>query len=108
MDAAQQARVLKLLGALADHLRPDLAEARLARVRAGGLESLRIGWAGSTRPKEPHYFRIQGATFLVEHDNSGGNHVHAVWRDFEGDFGRDVLHEHYRRSEGGPHRHRRR
>ena len=23
-----------------------------------------------------------------------GNHVHAVWRDFNGDFGRDLLREH--------------
>jgi hypothetical protein len=108
MDASQQAGVLKLIGAFADHLRPELAEARLARVRAGGLETVRVGWAGSTRPKEPHYFRIQGAGFLIEHDNSGGNHIHAVWRDFDGDFGRDVLREHYRRAEGSEHGHGRR
>ena len=105
MDAAQQAQVLKLIGAFADHLQPDLVEARLARVRAAPLESIRVGWAGSTQPREPHYFRIQGANFLIEFDNSGGNHIHSVWRDFEGDFGRDVLREHYRRAEGGAHRH---
>lgn len=105
MDGAQQARVLTLIGAFADHLLPELAEARLTRVRAGGLETIRVGWAGSTQPRQPHYFRIQGATFLIEHDNSGGNHVHAVWRDFEGDFGRDVLREHYRRSAGSDHGH---
>ena len=96
MDAAQQALVLKLIGAFADHLQPELAEARLARVRAAPLETIRVGWAGSTQPREPHYFRIQGANFLIEFDNSGGNHIHSVWRDFEGDFGRDVLREHYR------------
>ncbi|MBI5719544.1 MAG: DUF3500 domain-containing protein [Burkholderiales bacterium] len=105
MDPAQQAQVLKLIGAFADHLQPELAEARLARVRAAPLESVRIGWAGSLQPREPHYFRIQGANFLIEFDNSGGNHIHSVWRDFEGDFGRDVLREHYRRAEGGGHRH---
>ncbi len=105
MDAAQQAQVLKLIGAFADHLKPALAEARLARVREGGLHTVHVGWAGSTTPREPHYFRIQGATFLIEHDNSGGNHVHAVWRDFAGDFGRDVLREHYRRAAGSGHRH---
>ncbi|MES2958174.1 MAG: DUF3500 domain-containing protein [Pseudomonadota bacterium] len=106
MDAAQQALALKLVGAFADHLQPELAQARLARVRAARLESIRIGWAGSLQPREPHYFRIQGTTFLIEFDNSGGNHVHSVWRDFEGDFGRDVLREHYRRADpGGTHRH---
>jgi hypothetical protein len=105
MDAAQQAQVLKLIAAFADHLQPDLAEARLARVRAGPLDSIRVGWAGSDQPRQPHYFRIQGTNFLIEFDNSGGNHIHSVWRDFDGDFGRDVLHEHYRRTEGTAHRH---
>ncbi len=105
MDAAQQAQVLKLIGAFADHLQPGLAEDRLARVRAAPLETLRVGWAGSTTPGEPHYFRVQGADFLIEYDNSGRNHVHSVWRDFTGDFGRDALREHYRRAEGSAHRH---
>ena len=47
MDAAQQAQVLKLIGAFADHLQPELSEARLARVRAAPLDSIRVGWAGS-------------------------------------------------------------
>lgn len=105
MDAAQQAQVLKLIGAFADHLQPDLTQARLARVRAAPLDSIRVGWAGSDQPRQPHYFRIQGANFLIEFDNSGGNHIHSVWRDFEGDFGRDALREHYRDAEGTAHRH---
>lgn len=105
MDAGQQARALKLIAVFAEHLRPELAEARLQRVRSSPMDSIRIGWAGSTQPRKPHYFRIQGAGFLIEYDNSGGNHVHSVWRDFEGDFGRDVLREHYQRAKGSGHRH---
>jgi hypothetical protein len=105
MDAAQQAQVLKLIASFADHLQPELAQARLARVRAAPLDTMRVAWAGSLQPGQPHYFRIQGAQFLIEYDNSGGNHVHSVWRDFDGDFGRDVLREHYRRAEGSAHRH---
>jgi hypothetical protein len=100
MDAGQQAQLLQLVDVFADHLQPELAEVRLARVRAGPLGALRMGWAGSTLPGQPHYFRIQGANFLIEFDNSGGNHIHSVWRDFEGDFGRDVLGEHYRGAHG--------
>ena len=39
---------------------------------------------------------MQGPTFLIEYDNAqnDGNHVHSVWRDFDGDFGRDLLREH--------------
>lgn len=92
---AQQAQLLALITALAHHLRPELVEARLSRVRAGGLDSIRFGWAGSLVRGEPHYFRIQSAIFLIEFDNSGGNHIHSVWRDFRGDWGRDILGEHY-------------
>jgi len=98
MDAAQQAKLLQLIAAFADHLQPELAQARLARVRAAPLAGIRMGWAGATRAGQPFYFRIQGALFLIEFDNSGGNHIHSVWRDFDGDFGRDVLGEHYRQA----------
>ena len=104
LSASQQAQLLSLISAFAEHLKPELAQARLVRIRAGGLDSLRFGWAGAVEPGEPYYFRIQGPGFVIEFDNSGGNHVHSVWRDFDGDWGRDVLAEHYR--EAGPnHRH---
>ena len=39
---------------------------------------------------------MQGPTFLIEFDNTqnNGNHVHSIWRDFTGDFGRDLLRDH--------------
>ena len=104
LPAAEQATLLRLIGVFASHLRPELAEARLTRVRAGGLDTIRFGWAGSLERGKPFYYRIQGARFLIELDNSGGNHIHSVWRDFEGDWGRDVLGEHYRNA-GASHGH---
>jgi hypothetical protein len=105
LSAAKQAALLELITVFAEHLRPELAEARLARVRSGGLASIRFGWAGSPTPGEPYYFRIQGAGFLIELDNSGGNHIHSVWRDFDGDWGRDILGEHYSHAKGSGHSH---
>ena len=44
----------------------------------------------------------------------GGNHIHTVWRDFAGDFGRslavsafgrDLLRDHYVAATGTSHRH---
>jgi uncharacterized protein DUF3500 len=102
---AAQAALLKLITAFAEHLRPELAEARLTRVRAGGLDDIRFGWAGSQKPGEPYYYRIQGKAFIVELDNSGGNHIHSVWRDFQGDWGRDILREHYAGSRAPEHDH---
>ncbi|MEY2933601.1 MAG: hypothetical protein RL033_4350 [Pseudomonadota bacterium] len=105
LPAAQQALLLKLITVFAEHLRPELIEQRLARVRTGGMGSIRFGWAGSVTRGEPFYFRIQGAGFLIELDNSGGNHIHSVWRDFNGDWGHDTLAEHYRGSAAGGHSH---
>ncbi len=56
-----------------------------------------FAWAGGLSEGEGHYYRVQTPDFLFEYANTqnSGNHVHAVWRDFEGDFGRDLLAEHY-------------
>jgi hypothetical protein len=77
-----------------------VAEARLARLREAGLGRIRFAWMGGLLRGEPHYYRLQGPTFLIEYDNTqnDANHVHAVWRDFDGDFGVDLLQEHYRNS----------
>jgi hypothetical protein len=55
-----------------------------------------FAWAGSTARREGHYYRLQAPGFLVEYDNTqdGANHVHAVWRSPERDFGMDLLRSH--------------
>jgi hypothetical protein len=82
----------------------DLAGARRAAIQASDRSRIAFAWAGSLEPGEPHYYRIQGPSFLVECDNTQNeaNHIHSVWRDFDGDFGRDLLREHYR---DAPHPH---
>ena len=70
----------------------------MARLRKAGVEKIGFAWAGEAERGKKHYYRIQGPTFLVEYDNTqnDGNHIHSVWRDFNGDFGRDLLREHLR------------
>lgn len=96
-----------LLALLRTHVfrhREAIAGAELQAIMDAGWERVRFAWAGRTEPGQPHYYRIQGPTFIVEYDNvqNGGDHVHSVWRDFEGDFGRDVLAEHHARAHGAP------
>ena len=57
-----------------------------------------FGWVGAVDEAKSHYYRVRTPKFVLEFANSqnGANHVHAVWRDFENDFGRDILGEHYR------------
>ena len=73
-----------------------------------GVDKIGFAWAGGLEPGDLHYYRVQGPTFLIEYDNTqgNGNHAHSVWRDFEGDFGDDVLKQHYE-SAGAEHGHAR-
>lgn len=79
---------------------PGIAKMRMKKLMAEDMDSIRFGWAGETILGKPHYYRIQGNTFLIEFDNtqSNANHIHTVWRDFNGDFGEDLLREHYHNS----------
>ena len=76
-------------------------ESDLAKIKKAGVEKIIFAWAGEFERGEPHYYRIQGPTFLMEYDNTqnNANHVHAVWRDFENDFGEDILRKHYEAGE---------
>lgn len=78
--------------------RPEIADADLAEIDAAGFDKLTFAWAGPDQPGQGHYYRVQGPTFLLEYDNTqnNANHVHAVWREFKGDFGEDLLARHYR------------
>ncbi|MEO6246180.1 MAG: DUF3500 domain-containing protein, partial [Opitutaceae bacterium] len=90
----------KLVALVKHHLarwRPELAAENFAAITAAGLDKLTFAWAGGLDRSQQTYYRIQGPTFLIEFDNSqgNGNHVHSTFRDFKGDFGHDLLAEHY-------------
>jgi len=97
LDADQQDLLVLLLSTYIHNMEPEIASGQLKRIKAGGLENLYFAWAGSIHDGEAHYYRIHGPNLLIEYDNTqnNANHVHSVWRDFENDFGRDYLKEHY-------------
>ena len=96
MTPAQRDLLMKVLDAYAGLMADDIAADRMAKIRTAGLDRLAFAWAGPLERGQKHYYRVQGPTILIEFDNTqgNGNHVHAVWRDFAGDFGRDLLREH--------------
>ena len=102
----QQRALLAVLHEVADTQAPQLARMRMDKLKKVGYDSIKFAWMGGLEKGDPHYYRIQGKTFIVEHDNTqnDANHVHLVWRDFEGDFGKDILAEHYK-SAGHSHGH---
>jgi hypothetical protein len=100
MNAAQRDQLMKVLESYTGLMTTELAADRMARVKKAGIENIAFAWAGSIERGQKHYYRVQGPTFLIEFDNvqNDGNHVHSIWRDFNGDFGRDLLREHLKTS----------
>jgi hypothetical protein len=96
MTPAQRAVLMKIIDIYANVMPADVAADRLAKIKAAGPDKITFAWSGSTEKGQRHHYQIQGPTFLIEHNNTqnNGNHVHSVWRDFNGDFGRDLLAEH--------------
>lgn len=100
LTEAQRSLLTRLITTYTSLMADDLAAARMAKVEKAGFDNILFAWAGGIERGERHYYRVQGPTFLIEFDNTqnDGNHVHSVWRDFDGDFGRDILREHLRAS----------
>ena len=78
----------------------EMAETEMKKTEMVNLDSLHFAWAGSEGQGKGHYYRIQGSVFLAEYDNTqnDANHIHAVWRSLENDFGEDLLQRHYRKA----------
>jgi hypothetical protein len=99
MTGGQRDLLVTLLRQYTDRLPDAIAEYHRASFAGSALDHLHFAWAGGAERRQPHYYRIQGPRVLVEYDctQDHANHIHAVWRDPTGDFGADVLAEHYRR-----------
>jgi hypothetical protein len=94
----KQAEALDALVAeYAANLPPEIANARMDQFHKNRA-NLFFAWAGGINKGEPHYYRIQTPSFLIEYDKTQdhANHIHSVWREFNGDFGLDLLADHYK------------
>lgn len=98
MTEAQRKALIDLIAEYANRHHRDVAERVMQRITQADLGKIRFGWAGGVKPGEAWYYRVQGPTFLLEAANiqNNANHLHTTWRDFDGDFGRDLIGEHYR------------
>ena len=96
MTPAQRDLLMKVIDTYANIMPADIAAGRMAKIKAAGIENIMFAWSGSSDKGQQYQYQVQGPTFLIEHQNTqnNGNHIHAVWRDYNGDFGRDVLAEH--------------
>ncbi|MCA9230790.1 MAG: DUF3500 domain-containing protein [Planctomycetales bacterium] len=97
LNDSQRELLLALVQVYAQRFRPEFVTQIAARSDLFDVDAMHFAWAGGLQEGEGHYYRIQTRQFLIEYDNTqnGANHVHSVWRDFEGDFGADLLRQHY-------------
>ncbi len=121
LNGKQYALLEKLMEAYIGNVPDDVAALRRAKLKNTKKDDLLFAWSGpvekaqggykleardqntsavptgQTLGFQGHYYRVQTPAFLIEYDNTqnNANHIHSVWRDFSGDWGRDLLAEHY-------------
>lgn len=88
----QRAMARALVEAYAANMPADVSREWLTEIRDTGPEKVAFAWFGPADRSQPHAYRVQGPTFLIEFNNTqnNANHVHAVWRNMLGDFGRPM------------------
>lgn len=99
MTPKQFGLLMDLLEEYARNMPDQIDQAREEQIKRAG-KNIYFAWAGGINKGEPHYYRVQTPSFLIEYDDTqnNANHIHSVWRDFDGDFGLDLLKHHYQTS----------
>lgn len=97
LDSAQRELLLSIISEVASAQPDAISSERLRWIREEGMDDIKFVWMGGLERGDAHYYRVQGKSFLIEYDNTqnDANHIHLVWRDFDGDFGRDLIRLHY-------------
>jgi len=97
MTADQYDKLMTIVDIYANNVAPQMAEARMQLARKQPKDATYFAWTGETQRGGYHYYRIQTPAFLIELDctQDKANHIHSVWRDYQNDFGLDLLKAHY-------------
>jgi hypothetical protein len=104
MSAGQFELLMALMDEYARNVPDDLAQRRITQINKAG-RNVYFAWSGGIHHGDPRYYRVQTADFLIEFDDTQdhANHIPSLWRDFNGDFGEDLLLRHYQTSHQGKH-----
>lgn len=100
MNKQQQAVLQYIIREFVFNLEYDKAVIEYDKILKAGIDKIYFGWIGEYDEKKPHYYVLNGPTFIIEFDNNGGprngaNHIHAIWREKGNEYGEDVLKQHY-------------
>jgi hypothetical protein len=99
MNQKQRALLQAVIDEYIYNMPEQVAQGRQELVKKAG-NNIQFAWAGVEERGGPHYYRVVSPDFIIEYDNTqnNANHVHSVWRDINGDFGQDLLAQHYKTS----------
>jgi len=97
MSGEQREKLVGVVKHYIGRVSDEVAAQEWDKVEQAGLDGITFAWGGPVEKGAGHYYAIQGPTFIVEYDNTQGNsnHIHSVWRTFAGDWGEDILAQHY-------------
>lgn len=97
MGADSREVLVRLIKHYLDRSSPDLAANGWQKIEGAGLDGVTFAWAGPDERWQGHYYAVKSDGFLIEYDNTqnGANHIHSVFRDFDNDWGEDLLAAHY-------------
>jgi hypothetical protein len=95
LNATQKGLMQYIIREFIFNLEYDKAIVEYEKILKAGIDKVYFGWIGKYNEKDPHYYVLNGPTFLIEFDNASGNHIHAIWREKGNEFGEDLLRKHY-------------
>lgn len=101
LNIGQKKQLKKIVYFHLDRMENTVSQKARQMLEEENWNNITFSWAGKMEKLNAHYYRIQGQSFLIEFDNSQnkGNHIHVVWREFNGDFGKDLIREHYQKQD---------
>lgn len=100
LNREQKALLTYIIREYVFNLEYEKAVIEYEKISKAGIDNIYFGWIGAYEEHQPHYFVINGPSFLIEFDNAGGprntaNHIHTIWREKGNEYGEDVLKKHY-------------
>jgi hypothetical protein len=89
LNGDQRTLLRALIESYSSDMPDEVSKAWLDEIRRAGTEGIKFSWMGPGDRSQPHAYRVQGPTFLIEFNNTqnNANHIHSVWRNMLGDFG---------------------
>jgi hypothetical protein len=107
LSGEQRGRLVELVRHYVGRVCDEVGAGAWRRIEQAGFEGVGFAWAGPETKGAGHYYAVKGPGFMLEYDNTqnDANHIHAVWRDFAGDWGEDLLAAHYAHAARHGHHH---